>query len=339
MVLGFVAAGLLAAGLATADVIDSSLKVRLNFDAAPVGDVIVDTSPAAAHPGDEQFGHVGGGEAGRTGVMSFDGLLLNQIAVAPAAELNSPVGTIAFWMKSTNVTANPNAYAILFDRRSAGGDIIFQDPSGHLANQASQASGARANEQTTGANVTDGAWHHIAYVYDQSVSGSVTIYVDGIADTSKANSLAWSWVADLQLEIGASHDSFWSGFTGFLDDFRVYNRMLTAAEVANVAGLSSTPQIFISAGGQPQNLTVGDKDAPAFAVKATVVNGDPAQLSYQWQKDGVNIADATNSAYGFTASQRRQRQKVPRPARLSRRHWRDKRGGDAHRRTRDGLDL
>jgi len=65
-------------------------------------------------------------------------------------------------MKSTNVTANPNAYAILFDRRAAGGDVIFQDPNGHLANQAQQPTGGGANSQTTGANLTDGLWHHVA---------------------------------------------------------------------------------------------------------------------------------------------------------------------------------
>jgi hypothetical protein len=286
-----------------ADVLDSSLIVRLNFDAAPVGDVIVDTSPAGGHPGTNNLTTWVASEDGRQGVMNFDGTVPNQITVEAAPALNSAMGTIAFWMRSTNVTANPNAYAILFDRRKAGGDVIFQDPNGHLENQAKQATGGTANSQTTAANVTDGKWHHVAYVYNQAVIGTVSFYIDGLLDTTATNSLAWPWASDLEVEIGASsNDTFWSGFTGFLDDFRIYNRMLSAAEIADVVGLGTTPQIIINAGGQPKDLTVAVNDTPSFTVKATVVNDVSAQLQYQWQKNDTNIIGATNSTYTFTAA-------------------------------------
>ena len=300
---GIVALNLILVPLVGADVLDSSLKVRLNFDAAPAGTVVADTSPAGGHPGTNNFATWVANEAGRQGVMSFDGNALNQITLAAAPELNSPAGTITFWMKSTNVTVNPNgAYAILFDRRAAGGDVIFQGPDGHVFNQATQASGGGANSQTTAANLTDGNWHLVAYVYNQGASGGVSFYVDGVLDTTANNALSWSWVPDQEIEIGASHDSFWSGYSGFLDDFRMYNRMLTASEVADVAGLGTTPRIIINAGGQPLDLTAGEKDTPAFRVKATVVNGDPAQLRYQWQKDGSDITGATNATYAFTVT-------------------------------------
>ena len=79
-----------------ADVLDNSLIVRLNFDAAPMGDVIVDTSPAGGHPGTNNLATWVATEAGRQGVMKFDGLVPNQITVDAAPALNSPVGTIAF---------------------------------------------------------------------------------------------------------------------------------------------------------------------------------------------------------------------------------------------------
>src|SRR6185369_13536306 len=54
-----------------ADVIDDSLRLRFNFDAAPVNDVIVDTSPSATHPG-SVFGAVwNSNEMGRNGVTDF----------------------------------------------------------------------------------------------------------------------------------------------------------------------------------------------------------------------------------------------------------------------------
>ena len=283
-----------------ADVIDSSLIVRFNFDAAPTNDVIVDTSPAGGHPGTNNLATWAASEAGRQGVMNFDGTVPNQITLAAAPALNSTVGTIAFWMKSTNVTQLPNPDAVLFDRRTLAGDVIYQDPNGHLANQAT--SGGTGNAQTTGANPTDGQWHHVAYVYNQAISATVSFYIDGVIDTSATNTLSWAWVPNLEIDIGATtnDNGFWSGYTGFLDDFRIYNRMLSTAEVADVAGLGTNAEIIISAAGQPTDRTVAAKDTATFTVKATVVNGNSAQLAYQWQRNATNnISGATNASYSF----------------------------------------
>src|SRR5258706_8565688 len=75
-----------------ADVIDDSLKVRFNFDAAPVGDVIVDTSPAGGHPGTNNLASWVASDDGRNGVMSFDPNAPSQIVLSAAADLNSSVG-------------------------------------------------------------------------------------------------------------------------------------------------------------------------------------------------------------------------------------------------------
>jgi hypothetical protein len=297
----------------SADVLDGSLKVRLDFDAAPVGDIIPDRSPGGVHPGTNIGATWVAGEAGRQGVMNLDGFVPSLITVAAAPDLNSTVGTIAFWMKSTEVTANPNANAIIFDRRTAGGEVIYQDATGHLTNQAQQASGGAANSQTSAANVTDGLWHHIAYVYDQSVSGYAAIYVDGVLDTSAANgplseqaevtgreranefsskanltddrwhhvayvydqtargfvafyvdglldgsrnnARSWYWVPDQIIELGKSHDAWWSAYTGFLDDFRIYNRVLTASEIADLAGVAIAPTLSVTLAGRNLTLT------------------------------------------------------------------------------------
>ena len=322
-----------------ADVIDASLKVRLNFDAAPVGDVIADTSPAGGHPGTNSLATWAASESGRTGVMGFDGTSPSQITIAAAPDLDSTVGTIAFWMKSPT---SPTPEAIIFDRREtpgSGGDVIYQATNGHISNQAEADGRARANEQTTGASLTDDQWHHFAYVYDQSATGSATFYVDGVLEVTKTNSQAWAWNPIQQIELGKSHDSIWSGYTGFLDDFRIYDRALTASEVANIAGLSPTPQIVLNASGHPADLTVADKDTASFTVTATLLNGDPAQLTYQWQKDGVDIPNATSATYSFTATPADNSKKFRvRLTRAGRRQCHQQRS-DPHCGSRDDPDL
>src|SRR4051812_11480392 len=286
-----------------ADVLDASLKVRFNFDAEPAGDVIVDSSPAGGHSGTNNLAVWSASESGRNGVMNFDGTAPSQITLSAAPDLNSSVGAITFWMKSDLVTPTPNPYAIIFDRREtpgSGGDVLYQDPDGHVTDQAEAADRAGANALSTTLSLTDGNWHHIAYVYDQSATGSVSIYVDGILDKTGTNSVAWAWKPDLQISIGkATTDTFWSGYTGFMDDFRIYDRLLTPSEIADIAGLGTAPLIVIKPAGQPEDRSIAENDTASFTVNAVLVNGDPAQLHYQWQKEGVDIPGATNATYSF----------------------------------------
>ena len=54
----------------------------------------------------------------------------------------------------------------------------------------------------------------------------------------------------------------------------------------------------ITAQPQPQSVT-----APAIATFSVTASGNPATLSYQWKKDGVNITGATAATYNLTTSE------------------------------------
>ena len=70
--------------------------------------------------------------------------------------------------------------------------------------------------------------------YDQAVGATVAVYVDGVLTASNPNATAWTWPAAQQLEIGRSHDAYWRRLDGAMDDFRIYNRVLTDAEIAQL---------------------------------------------------------------------------------------------------------
>jgi hypothetical protein len=237
--------------------------VHLDFASVPAGDVVADTAPDSVRHDGTNLGAIWvANETGRTGVMSFDGAMPSQITISAAPDLNSMRGTIAFWMKSAKTTPTPNPYAMLFDRRAmpadgvplTGGEVLFQLPDGHVSNQAEVAGRARANEFNTASNLTDNKWHHVAYVYDQAAKGYVSYYVDGRLDGTKANSRSWYWVPEQIIELGASHDPWWSAYTGFIDDFRIYNRVLSSTEIAALAGVLP-PQLSISRNGNQVTLT------------------------------------------------------------------------------------
>ena len=216
-----------------ADVIDASLKMRFSFDAAPANNVILDTSPAGGHPGTNTGAIWNASELGRSGVMDFTAPIPNRITVPAIPALNSSTGTISFWLKSPGNLVRGAYAAILFDRRSSdgNGDVITLTDDGTIFVQA-RTNGANANVFAASRVINDNTWHHIAYVYDQSDTGSISIYVDGVLDTSNPNSKAWSWPANRAIELGSSEDTYWRVFVGLMDDFQIHNRMLSAAEIA-----------------------------------------------------------------------------------------------------------
>jgi hypothetical protein len=86
----------------------------------------------------------------------------------------------------------------------------------------------------------------VAYVYDQTAQGFISYYIDGVLDGTHNNSQSWLWQPDETIELGKSHDSYWSAYNGFLDDFRIYNRVLSPGEIAGLAGVVLAPTLNFS---------------------------------------------------------------------------------------------
>jgi hypothetical protein len=75
--------------------------------------------------------------------------------------------------------------------------------------------------------------------YDQTVSGGVTLYVDGAMDTFAPNSAPWFWPTGQTVELGQDNlydGGYWRNYTGSMDDFRIYNRILTPTEISQALG-------------------------------------------------------------------------------------------------------
>jgi len=81
-------------------------------------------------------------------------------------------------------------------------------------------------------------WTHVATTYDGATQ---RFYVNGVEVASRAQSGAIT-VSDQPLRIGGN-GSFPGGefFHGLIDEVKVYNRALTAAEIGAAAGVSGTP--------------------------------------------------------------------------------------------------
>lgn len=89
---------------------------------------------------------------------------------------------------------------------------------------------------------SSGAWHHVAWTYDASTTGSL-LYVDGTQVASATGGVSASTTADVILSTADGAST--SPFAGDVDDVRVFSGVLTAAQITRMA-----------AGGEPNDTTI-----------------------------------------------------------------------------------
>ena len=193
----------------------------------PVGDLAVDES--GAHDGDIAGATRSG--AGRFGrALSFDGK--NDIVTVPddsALRLTTGM-TLEAWVKPTAATA---WRSVIFKETNAGASY------GLYANSDADRPAVFLGGQTgvSGPSVLDGnRWAHLAATFD---GATLRLFVNG----TPAGSLA----VDGELTPGSGPLSFGANhvwgehFRGLIDEVRVYNRALSAAEVNADMGRSVVP--------------------------------------------------------------------------------------------------
>ena len=281
--------GVTGVGFSTANapslVAATSMVVRFNFDAAPVGTTIADSKPSGTPLNGVNNGAawVAGSSdesptpVARGGVMQFVAQESDQITLPANAALNSPRGAIVFWMRSLGAAGSGDGPGVLFDRRvgsaapavPANGALILQELDGRITFQAFS-NGPVANSIASDASTADDRWHHIAVVYDQSPLGSVAVYVDGALQASANNARGWSWPANQQIELGRSHEAEFRKYGGLLDDFRLYNRALSADEVV---------EIYNGDGGVPPSEIGTNIEAEMLGVNASAFIRIPFTIS------------------------------------------------------------
>jgi Concanavalin A-like lectin/glucanases superfamily/Immunoglobulin I-set domain/Immunoglobulin domain len=137
--------------------------------------------------------------------------------------------------------------------------------------------------------ISTGAWYHVAAVRGTNF---IQLHVNGALERQTNVSFPQDY-ASFPLYFGTSGQSYWDHkLNGSLDEISLYNRALSAAEVAAIyaagsAGKCKGPNITV----QPQSQAVLAGSNATFAVSATGFG----VLHYQWQLNGLPVAGATTS--------------------------------------------
>jgi hypothetical protein len=135
-----------------------------------------------------------------------------------------------------NVDSTGGAWTRIFDFGTGETVNMFLTPdAGGPVRFAITTSGSGGESQATSSGSLAPGWHHVAAVID-GVTMTMQLYVDGeMADSGETTVLPSTLGATTQNWLGRSEypDPY---YMGAMDEFRIYNRVLSAGEVRYLAG-------------------------------------------------------------------------------------------------------
>ena len=132
----------------------------------------------------------------------------------------------------------------------------------------------------SGVNVTEGAWSHVAMVYENGVPTATTdgkFYINGVQVGSSVN--CYDQAAGANLTIGAG-GAGWTGyrFEGIIDELRIARAARSAAWMLASYNNQGSPSTFMSVGAEEANFigTASGSEATANVSVDVVLTESPA---------------------------------------------------------------
>ena len=155
--------------------------------------------------------------------------------------------------------------------------------------------------------VNDNILHHVAVTYDGTTE---TVYLDGAVIGSRPFTQL-GYASNYQYQLGTGYtaglwpaaNNGWFGFDGIIDEASVYNRALSASEVATIVAAGSGGKCPVSSNQAPQIITQPVPQTVTAGANATfsVTATGTAPLNYQWQFNGQNLVNSAHIV-GATSS-------------------------------------
>ncbi|WP_240528884.1 family 43 glycosylhydrolase [Streptomyces humi] len=279
--------------------VPADLLLHYDFDET-AGNIAVDSSGHGYHGTYVRTPAFGTGVKGGSFKMSGDAASSPYVKIPNGVLKNADsvtVSTYAKWKGGDSFQwlfgLGPDSDKYLFATPSNGGSSLYS--------AITKASWSAESKLTAGSQLTPGQWKHVTVTLD-GATGTMVLYVDGIQAARTTTSIKPSELYDASKEytgyIGRSLYSADPYFGGEVDDFRIYDRALSAAEVmelsGNTAGIAKATQT-----GLKVDAIVDDADG-----KITLPMSEGADLTYLAPEftlaHGAAISPASGSVRDFS---------------------------------------
>ncbi len=204
-------------------------------DASPNNNNLTNTNSVAYNTGDYKRG---------TAAASFNGG--NHFQIANDGRFSPDNFTVAFWVKPVDSAGNYQSIATCRDGYSFRGWMIYINPTNNLEFITGSGSGWSSNADTLLNGIgTINTWVHIAFTLSKSTN-TVVAYINGNLQATITRTYTNN--ISYPLRIGAGGDfSYGELFLrngSLVDDFRFYNKVLSASEIASIVAGSSYSASF-----------------------------------------------------------------------------------------------
>lgn len=148
--------------------------------------------------------------------------------------------SVAAWVYTTSLTAEQGIVEHMTNTASAGWGFVIDASTGTLDYFTLNA-GNSASYISTPALSTN-TWYHVGFTLTAQISGTGTIYINGASVALGTNTAGLAYADDSAANFSISGRDFdTSGLVGIIDDVRLYNRVLSSAEMTTLANPSFMP--------------------------------------------------------------------------------------------------
>jgi hypothetical protein len=159
--------------------------------------------------------------------------------------MNNGQFTVCWWMY---VLSSSRSFIFDTGNGSSSNNGFAADYSSKGNNLLDLAPRSTGNNPRLQITIPTGEWHHVAWTWDEAgnANGEVRAYKDGsVGDSSSAPNISASSIAQT-MQLGHIDGSFDLSYPGYLFDFRLYNRTLSASEVQELYDVWANPSTHTS---------------------------------------------------------------------------------------------
>ena len=143
--------------------------------------------------------------------------------------------------------------------------------------------------------IVTGVWQHVAYTYDQS---AMKLYLNGLPVATNVVGAKTIATSSSTLRLGAVEGNPCCYFNGLIDEASVYNRALSASEIAGIYQAGSAGKCALAPAVQtpPQSQTIELSSNVTYSVTAAGM----VPLAYQWYFGANPKSGGTNATLTLT---------------------------------------
>jgi len=236
------------------------------------------------------------------GALDFDGsgdyVITNSNFTPP------PVGTVTFWMQVSGSPASHGRILGLDDEWEIR-HVTTGTPDGIPYGLVFDLglSGVNTEFVTTTTIDVPGRWYHIAAAYD-TTNDAYAVYIDGVPHKSGTYPTALAVPAANLLSLGTRTGST-DYFDGVLDDVRIYDKFLSAAEIAELgAGGGPGPQtvlLVVADAASPSSRSAGRRDLiESWGNTVTLIDDGDSQTNFDTAMAANDVVYVTDTVSGPT---------------------------------------